>query len=71
MSMVINFAFGVDKMMFRSSLTVSMSIVGVPQPHGKLILLPPTVIRTLCGSSFFRPVFYDYSAVDDVSPPVH
>ena len=52
MLMVMNFSFGVNTIMFSRSLIVSMSTVGVLQSHGRIILLPPTVGRTLFGSSF-------------------
>ena len=43
---------GVDTMLFRIRFTVIMSTVGVLHSHGHVILLPPTVRRTLYGSSF-------------------
>ena len=53
MSIDMNFAFGVDMMLFRSSFTVSMSTVGVLQSHGHVSLSPPNVRQTLYGLSFY------------------
>ncbi len=52
MSIVKNFAFGVETMLFRSNLMVSRSAVGLTQLLGQLILSPPTSSRVLFGSSF-------------------
>ena len=52
MSMVMNSAPGVEMVLLSNIFTVSMPAVGVPQSPGKLMRLPLTVRRILCGSAF-------------------
>ncbi len=52
MSIVMNFALGVEMMLLNISLTVRRSAVGVPQSLGQLTRFPPIVIRVQYGSFF-------------------
>ncbi len=67
MSSVMNFAFLVERMLLRSSFTVSRSAVGVPQSPGKLTRFPPIVIRVLYLS--FLPSQYTLTILAYVSSP--
>ena len=52
MSAHVNFVFGVDRKLLKSSLDVARYAVGIVTSPGNVMILPTTVIQVRCVSYF-------------------